>query len=136
MKHFFLEGTKALQGLILKIEDFVNQRQQVEKLQRNLPLLRFEKDKLIGIQMLIIEQVFFCFEGKIKNLFQNLEISKEDKDLYIDIVHYESQLNSKLQEIEANMSKNIDRFSKVFLEQIKKIDEKAEELFFQISNAK
>ena len=58
LKQFFLEGIKALQGLILKIEDFVNQRRQVEKLQKNLPLLRFEKDKLIGIQMLIMEQVF------------------------------------------------------------------------------
>lgn len=61
LKNFFLEGIKALQGLILKIEDFVNQRRQVENLQKNLPLLRFEKDKLIGIQMLIMEQVLFLF---------------------------------------------------------------------------
>lgn len=56
--------------------------------------------------------------------------------MYIDIVHYESQLNSKLQEIEANLNKNTDRFSKIFQEHIKKLDEKAEELFHQISDEK
>ncbi len=57
LKEFFLEALKSLQGLTLKIEDFANQKREFEKLQRSLPLLRLEKEKLIGIQMLIMEQV-------------------------------------------------------------------------------
>lgn len=96
LRRFLLSSLKKISGIILKIEDFIEQKEHIDRILQNLPCFRIHKENLELIYQVLIDQ--------------KLILTKEDKDIYIDIPRFETQLSNRIQELEASSSKTIERF--------------------------
>lgn len=97
LRNFLLSNMKTIGNIILKIEDFIDSKENAERIQQSLPIYKLHKEKLEMIYQVLVDN--------------KVPLSKDDKDIYIDIPRYESQLANRLQEFESSANKTTERFS-------------------------
>jgi dynein heavy chain len=101
--------------MVIKIEEFVEQKNSVDRITRELPFKREEIEIISSLLQLMLD----C------NI---LSIKKEDKDIALELNFLEGSLNVALSEADNNTAKNIDRFKKTLKERIEKLKAEAIEL--------
>jgi dynein heavy chain len=114
-KQWLQQSIRALTGMVIKIEEFVEQKNAVDRIARELPFKREDIEVASGLLALMIE----C---------QILSIKKEDRELSQELNFLEGSLNVALSEADNNTAKNIDRFKKTLKERIEKLKTESVEL--------
>lgn len=123
IKQWLQQSIRALTGMVIKIEEFVEQKNSVDRITRELPLKREEIETTSGLLAMLIE----C------NL---LSLKKEDKELSQELNFLEGSLNVALSEADNNTAKNIDRFKKTLKERIEKLKNESVELNEEVMREK
>lgn len=106
---------KNLTGMVLKIEEFVDQKNALDQIYKELPERREQLNVIEELVKLLIER--------------NVEdLGKEQKDLAHEIVSMENSLNVAINDAETSTAKNIDRFKKHLKDFTEKLKEESQTL--------
>lgn len=98
--------------MVLKIEEFVEQKNSLDKIYAELPLRRESLYVLHGL-----------FQALSDNNVE--EIKKEDRELAVALNQLESTITVSINEAETSTAKNIDRFKKSLKEYTEKLREES-----------
>ncbi|CAK95203.1 unnamed protein product (macronuclear) [Paramecium tetraurelia] len=108
LKAWLQQSIKSLSGMVIRIEEFIEQKNSVDRITKELPSKREEIETAISIISLAQDCKLFSMK-------------KEDKDLAQELNYLESSLNVALSEADNNTAKNIEKFKKTLKERIDKL---------------
>jgi len=97
MRVFLLNSLKKVANIVLKIEDYIELKENIDKITQKLVFFKGQKEKLELISQVLQDE--------------KIVLTKEDKDIFLDIPRFETQLANKMQEIEASSNRTIERFN-------------------------
>lgn len=111
-KEWLQKSIKSLSGMVLKIEEFVEQKNSLDKIYAELPQRRESLYVLHGL-----------FQALSDNNVE--EIKKEDRELAVSLNQLESTITVSINDAETSTAKNIDRFKKSLKEYTEKLREES-----------
>lgn len=111
-RDWLTKSIKSLTGMVLKIEEFVEQKNSLDKIYEDLPARRESLSVLHGMYNALAE-------SKVE------EIKKDDTELAVVLNSLESSINVAINEAETSTAKNIDRFKKSLKEYTEKLKEES-----------
>ncbi|CAD8108771.1 unnamed protein product [Paramecium sonneborni] len=108
LKIWLIQSIKSLNIMVIRIEEFIEQKNSVDRITKELPQKREEIETAINI-------ITLAQDCKLQSL------KKEDKDLSQELNTLESSLNVALSDADNNTAKNIEKFKKTLKERIDKL---------------